>query len=151
MNFLATIRQQQRARVHTVFALLMFVWLDVALSPCAIAAPNAADPQGQAAHSHMLETETALPDQNPGEECVRCPDCEHEACGELAFCDNATVVSAASEARSADNYQLDLGPAILASKHFNATFAEYRTIVPTAAVPTAATIPLTIRHCVYLK
>ncbi len=140
MKPLAAIRRHQNGAVHTVLALFATVWLSMALQPC-VMAMDIGDPEALSAHR------------------ADCPHC-FEDTSAAGHCDE----SAQSHCTYIDGFDYDGRGSSLHQPDFNGTvvgllpapiqvrlFPQQVKLPPSAYAPTAPTVRLNIRYCVFLN
>lgn len=150
MTLLATLRQQQRTRAHTVLGLLVVVWLSLALQACAATAPATDMPADRTVASNTLDPSGAHSGRAHGEQRPFCPGCEHDGCAEHGSCDNPVVAGTKADTRLPDSHELE-SIAAAADGEYDATLgAMLVSPVQTLCGVTTAAISLTKRYCVYL-
>jgi hypothetical protein len=146
MNFLATLRHQQRTQARTVLGLLVVVWLNLTLQGCATASPDTLLVDRPVASSELDFPRTHSSHAQP----EQCPFCEHERCTEGTPCDGPVTAGTKAETRLFETHEFESTAAASIDDLDLAVISPNICLVRPKNRVTAAAVPLHIQHCVYL-
>jgi len=134
-----------------MLALLVVVWLNLALQACAAAAPANDMPADRTVVTNSLDLNRAHSGHALPEQCPFCPGCEHDGCAEQGSCDGPVIAGTKAEVRPPDS---DESPPIAAAvgNDLEVVFNSGITSPNRQGLNsvTAAAVSLRIHYCVYL-